>query len=68
MITKCSNSECKVAQSCWRFMCQSQELQSWFKPNPDYNGDCPYYFKFEMKQNDISAIGKSRSRKAKAKG
>ena len=51
-ITMCSNNECYMCDSCWRFCCPpDRDNQSYyhFEPNKDENGEegeCEFYISF----------------------
>lgn len=42
-ISKCLNEQCNLSKSCYRFLCEPSEWQSYsdFKPNED--GTCEHY-------------------------
>lgn len=49
MIYKCKGENCKEKASCWRYNVPSSKGQIFIERQSGINGECKYYFKWEMR-------------------
>lgn len=43
-ITKCTNKDCPLKETCYRWTAEEDEMQSYSDFKPDENGECEYYW------------------------
>lgn len=65
MLYKCAKLKCNKADKCWRKQSPTRPEQKLFNPVLSENGECPYFFDWNIvvKENDIQPKTRERRRK-----